>query len=73
MVRNVPDKEIEARHYETLVREMHGAGLTDDQLAIVRQRVDDVVNAAEAMRAVALDNSDEPFSVFTPYAPGEDR
>ena len=70
---DIPDKEIEAQHYNALVREMHGAGLTDDQLAIVRQRVDDVVNAAEAMRAVALDNSDEPFSVFTPYTPGEVR
>jgi len=65
-----PDKATEAQRYFDLVRGLHGDGLTDAQLAIVRERVDDVVNAGETMRAIALDNAEEPFFVFTPYDPG---
>ncbi len=65
-----PEKETETQHHYALVRAMHGRGLTRAQLAIVRQRVDDIVNAGEAMRAVRLDNAAEPFSVFAPYDPG---
>jgi anti-sigma factor RsiW len=65
-----PGKEIETQHHHALVRAIHGAGLTRAQLAIVRQRVGDIVDAAEAMRAVRLDNADEPFSVFAPHDPG---
>ena len=68
-----PDKAIEAQRYFDLVRDLHGDGLTEAQLAIVRERVDDVVNAGEMMRTVALDNAEEPFSVFTPYDPGAAR
>jgi hypothetical protein len=68
-----PDKAIEAQRYFDLVRDLHGDGLTEAQLSIVRERVDDVVNAGEMMRTVTLDNAEEPFSVFTPYDPGAAR
>ena len=41
--------------------------ISDDQLKDVRKTVDSVVGNAEALRAVTLDNADEPPAVFTPY------
>ena len=49
-----------------LVKTLHGDGLTDEQLDVVKARVDDIVTAGEAMRAVPLDNADEPFVTFVP-------
>ena len=69
MANDRSNKATAAQHYFDLVRELHGDGLTDAQLAIVRERVDDVVNAGVALRAARLDNADEPFFVFTPYEP----
>ena len=52
-----------------LVKGLHGEGLSDEQTNAVRGRVDEIVAAGEAMRAVRLDNADEPFIVFAPYDP----
>ncbi len=49
-----------------LVNSLHGVGLTDEQTDAMKARVDEIVEAGEAMRAVPLDNSDEPFIVFAP-------
>ena len=54
-----------------MVRGRYGDRLNDDELEEVRKGVDALVEAAESLRAVKLENSDEPFSVFTPYR-GED-
>ena len=61
------DAEID-RHLANL-REQFGAGLTDDQVAVVRERLVAALQAGEAMRAVPLDNADEPFIIFSPYSP----
>ena len=53
------------------LRERFGAGLTDEQAAVVRERLVAALQAGEAMRAVALDNADEPFTIFAPYRADE--
>ena len=50
-----------------IVRKRYGDRLNDDELEEVRKGVDALVEAAESLRAVKLENGDEPFSVFTPY------
>jgi hypothetical protein len=49
-----------------LVKTLHGQVLTDEQLDAVKARVDDIVTAGRAMRAVPLGNADEPFVTFVP-------
>ena len=49
-----------------LVNGLHGVGLTEEQTEAMKARVDEIVAAGEAIRAVPLDNADEPFIVFAP-------
>jgi hypothetical protein len=60
-----PDAEVE--RLLALVRERYGDRLTPAQLDEVRKGVEGVVMAARALRAVRLENSDEPFPPFVPY------
>jgi len=57
----------EARALFNLVRDRYGDRLGSEELEGVRKGVEAVVEAAEALRSVKLENSDEPFSVFKPY------
>ena len=57
----------EARALFSLVRDRYGDRLSPEELEEVRKGVEAIVEAAEALRAVKLENSDEPFSVFKPY------
>ena len=41
--------------------------LTAEQLEALRRSVDDVARLTAALRAVKLDNADEPFQRFEPY------
>ena len=50
-----------------MIRQRYGERLTSQELEEVRQGVEGIAKAAEALRAVKLDNSDEPFSIFTPH------
>ena len=50
-----------------MVRGKYGGRLSDDELAAVRKEVEAVVEHAEALRSVKLDNSDEPPFIFQPY------
>ena len=50
-----------------LVRERYGDRLAPDELAAVRTAVEGLVQAARALRAVRLDNSNEPAQPFTVY------
>ena len=50
-----------------LVRLRYGRHLDEDQLAEVRAGVKDVAEASEELRAVRLENGDEPFFIFKPY------
>ena len=50
-----------------LIRDRYGARLTEAQLDEVRRGVEAVVNGARALRAVRLDNADEPMQPFSPF------
>ena len=50
-----------------IVRLRYGDRLNDDELEEVRKGVRGVVDMARKVRAVTLDNVDEPPSVFIPY------
>ena len=50
-----------------LVRERYGDRLTPEQLDGVKKGVEGIVKAARALRAVRLENSDEPMQPFVPY------
>jgi hypothetical protein len=68
------DRDAESREDRVLfnmVRDRYGDRLGPEELEGVRKGVEAVVEAAEALRSVKLENSDEPFSVFKPYRRGE--
>jgi hypothetical protein len=50
-----------------VIRQCYGHRLTSDELEEVRKGVAGVSQAAAALRAVSLRQSDEPFSVRIPY------
>lgn len=59
------NKEVDERF--NIVKRLYGDRLTSEELDEVRKGVVGIVEAAESMRAVKLENGDEPFSVFVPY------
>ena len=61
------DIRAEAEALFALVRERYGDRLTPEQLDGVRKGVEGIVNAARALRAVRLENTDEPMPPFVPY------
>ena len=50
-----------------LIKQRYGARLTPAELEEVQKGVEGIAWAVEALRAVKLDNGDEPFSIFVPY------
>ena len=63
----LPENDAEVERLFALVRERYGDRLTPAELDEVRKGVEGVVLAARALRAVKLQNADEPFSPFVPY------
>ncbi len=61
------DVNAEVERLFALVRERYGDRLTPAELDEVRKGVEGVVLTARALRAVRLENSDEPSSLFIPY------
>ena len=59
------NKEVDERF--NIVKRLYGDRLTAEELDEVSKGVVGIVEAAESMRAVKLENGDEPFSVFVPY------
>ena len=57
----------EAERLYGLVRARYGHRLSESEFAELRKVVDGVLQAARALRAVKLANSDEPFQPFVPY------
>ena len=62
-----PDPDIEVERRFALVRERYGDRLTPAQLDEVRKGVQGIVQTARALRAVRLENSNEPMQPFIPY------
>ena len=58
-------KEVDERF--NIVKRLYGDRLTSEELDEVRKGVEGIVEAAESLRAVKLENGDEPFSVFVQY------
>lgn len=50
-----------------IIEEKYGDRLTEEQLKEVQKGVISIVKAAEALRAVEVDYTVEPFTVFKPY------
>ena len=50
-----------------LVKKNYGNRLSEDELNEVRSNVEKIVETAMELRKIKLDNSDEPFTVFTPF------
>ena len=48
------------------IRARFGSKLTEEQLAVVRERVAAAMQAGEQMRAITLDNGVEPITIFGP-------
>ena len=61
----------ESEHLFNIVKERYGDRLSNEELAEVKKGVEKIVEAAEKLREVRLENGDEPFFVFKPYR-GED-
>lgn len=58
-------REVEERFNS--VKRLYGDRLDNEQLEGVRAGVETIVRVSAAVRAVRLENADEPFSVFVPY------
>ena len=59
--------ENEADHLFNMVKGQCGDRLSPAELEEVRKMVESNLEAARALRAIKLDQRDEPFLVFTPY------
>ena len=70
MTEPVPDPREAAFLFE-LIRIRYGGRLTAEQLEGVRRGVAAVVEQAALLRAVRLDNADEPVQRFTPFRADE--
>lgn len=57
----------ESEHLLNIIKERYGERLSDEELAEVKKGVDRIVEAAEKLREIRLENGDEPFFVFRPY------
>lgn len=50
-----------------MVNQRYGSRLAPSEIEDVQKSVDGILKAADALRSVKLENSDEPFIVFVPY------
>lgn len=50
-----------------LVKQRYGPHLTAEQWAEVEKGLEAITQAVQALRAVKLDNADEPGTIFVPY------
>lgn len=66
------DMRPESETLFNMIIEKYGDILNDMQLKAVKESVDELVENAEVLRKIKLDNRDEPFSVFTPYIDEQD-
>jgi hypothetical protein len=62
-----PDARAEADVLFELVLRRYGSRLDAAELDGVRKGIQGVVEGARALRAVRLENGDEPFQPFAPY------
>jgi len=63
----VDESPKEAEYLFELVKDRYGDRLNAKELEEVKKGVEGIAKAAETLRAVKLENGDEPFSIFRPY------
>ena len=63
----VDESPKEAEYLFELVKDRYGDRLNAKELEEVKKGVEGIAKAAEILRAVKLENGDEPFSIFRPY------
>ncbi|MCX6649407.1 MAG: hypothetical protein NTV61_08495 [Candidatus Bathyarchaeota archaeon] len=56
----------EAEHLFALIRARYGDRVTPKELEEIRKSLDAILDGAAAMRAIKLDNADEPHQTFKP-------
>jgi hypothetical protein len=56
----------EAEHLFALIRARYGDRVTPEELEEMRRSLDAILDGVAAMRAIKLDNSDEPHQFFKP-------
>ncbi len=61
------EEKSESEHLFNIIKERYGDRLSDDELVEVKKGVEKIVEAAEKLREIKLENGDEPFFVFRPY------
>jgi hypothetical protein len=66
---HVNQDEVDARFQ--IVKERYGGVMDPNDFGAVRGRVEAIVKASSELRAVKLENGDEPFSVFAPFGGDE--
>jgi len=49
------------------IRRRYGDRLGPEELEEMREALESIVKGQESLRAVRLENSDEPLSLFTPF------
>lgn len=57
----------EIEFFFNIIKNKYGDRLTEEELVEVRKSVEILLETAEAVRKIELDNWDEPFFVFRPY------
>ena len=62
-----PDHDAEVERLFALVSDRYGDRLTPAQLHDVKKGVEGMVRLARSLRAVKLQNADEPFPPFVPH------
>jgi hypothetical protein len=60
------EKEMEVENLFQLVKTNHGEYINEDELEKVRKDIEVTVELAEKLRAIKIDNSIEPFTIFKP-------
>ena len=61
----IDQAEVDARF--ALIRERYGHMIEPTAFGDVRRRIEGIVAGGKRLKAVRLENSVEPFSVFVPY------
>jgi len=60
-------RENEADRLFEIIKARYGDRVTADELEEMRRGLDAILDSAKAIRAVKLENGDEPYQFFKPY------
>ena len=61
------DSKTEKEHMFERIKVLYEDRLDEEQLAAIEASFDPIIEVLKQIRAVPLENSDEPYSIFKPY------